>query len=80
MHLFKWEIGSKLVLVDLPGYGFAGRTPKEMVAKWSHLVDGYLSKIGVLMISRTNGSFEESNNEARLEGAFVTFSGLLFYN
>ena len=38
-----YDIDKKLFLVDLPGYGFAKRTPEEK-AKWSALTDGYFTK------------------------------------
>ena len=28
-HLFRFELGGMLTLVDLPGYGHAAKTPKE---------------------------------------------------
>ena len=36
-----FDLGSRLVLVDLPGYGFA-KAPKEVVARWTELVFAYL--------------------------------------
>jgi GTP-binding protein len=33
--------GNNLLMVDLPGYGFA-QAPKETVARWTRLVTGYL--------------------------------------
>lgn len=38
-----YDIDSKLYFVDLPGYGYARRTREEQ-AKWSLLVDSYLSR------------------------------------
>lgn len=37
-----YEIDKKLYLVDLPGYGFAKRTPEEK-KKWSALTDGFFT-------------------------------------
>lgn len=37
-----YEVDGKLLLVDLPGYGFAKRPPQEK-AKWSALTDGYFT-------------------------------------
>ena len=34
-----YDVDGKLMLVDLPGYGFAKRPPQEK-AKWSALTDG----------------------------------------
>jgi GTP-binding protein len=36
-----FDLGRRLMLVDLPGYGFA-RAPKRAVAAWTALVDAYL--------------------------------------
>jgi len=36
-----FELGGRLMLVDLPGYGFA-QAPKAQVAEWNNLVDTYL--------------------------------------
>jgi GTP-binding protein len=38
-----FEVDRKLLLVDLPGYGFAKRPPAEKAA-WSALTDGYFTK------------------------------------
>ena len=38
-----YDVDGKLFLVDLPGYGFAKRPPREK-AKWSALTDGYFTK------------------------------------
>lgn len=42
-HLFRFELGGKLTLVDLPGYGYA-KAPEESRYAWSTLVDEYLKK------------------------------------
>jgi GTP-binding protein len=36
-------INKAFYFVDLPGYGFA-KVPKEVQAKWKHLIEGYLQK------------------------------------
>lgn len=36
-----FDLGQRLLLVDLPGYGFA-QAPKDQVAKWNNLVNTYL--------------------------------------
>ena len=38
-----YDIDGKMYLVDLPGYGFARRSPEEKKA-WSELTDGYFVK------------------------------------
>eukprot|EP00397_Hematodinium_sp_SG-2012_P055001 GEMP01066778.1.p1 GENE.GEMP01066778.1~~GEMP01066778.1.p1 ORF type:complete len:258 (+),score=45.88 GEMP01066778.1:213-986(+) len=42
-HLFRFEVGGRISLVDLPGYGFAN-APRAMVASWEALIDGYLTR------------------------------------
>ena len=42
-----FELGGRLMLVDLPGYGFA-KAPRQAVAAWNHLVETYLRGRGVL--------------------------------
>ena len=38
-----YDIDGKLFLVDLPGYGYAKRSPEDK-KKWSALTDGYFTK------------------------------------
>ena len=38
-----YDVDSKLYLVDLPGYGFAKRSPEEK-KQWSALTDGYFTQ------------------------------------
>jgi GTP-binding protein len=42
-----FELGGRLMLVDMPGYGFA-RAPKQLVARWTGLVKAYLRGRAVL--------------------------------
>ncbi|AFZ80415.1 hypothetical protein BEWA_032680 [Theileria equi strain WA] len=42
-HLFTFDLGGDLSLVDLPGYGEA-RVPNEMRNEWSLLVNKYLTR------------------------------------
>jgi len=42
-----FELGHRLMLVDLPGYGYA-RAPKHQVAAWTGLIDNYLKGRQVL--------------------------------
>ncbi len=37
-----FNLGERLMLVDLPGYGYAA-APKAMVAQWTRLIEAYLS-------------------------------------
>lgn len=41
-HLNFFDLGSRLILVDMPGYGYA-KAPKSMVASWQKLIRGYLT-------------------------------------
>lgn len=43
-----YEIDEKLMLVDLPGYGYATRSKDEM-KKWGNMIDEYLNKRQQLM-------------------------------
>lgn len=45
-----FELGGRLMLVDLPGYGFA-EAPKGLVAGWTHLVNTFLR--GRTVLQRT---------------------------
>ena len=38
-----YDVDKKLFLVDLPGYGYAKRTPEDK-KRWSELTDGYFTK------------------------------------
>ncbi len=42
-----FDLGHRLVLVDMPGYGFAS-APKGLVEKWTRLVNGFLKGRPVL--------------------------------
>jgi GTP-binding protein len=42
-----FELGGRLMLVDLPGYGFA-KAPRQAVAAWNALVETYLRGRGAL--------------------------------
>lgn len=42
-HLFRFDIGGALTLVDLPGYGFA-KAPRAVQASWATLIDEYLTQ------------------------------------
>ncbi|WP_009870379.1 ribosome biogenesis GTP-binding protein YihA/YsxC [Paramagnetospirillum magnetotacticum] len=42
-----FNLGGRLVLVDMPGYGFA-QAPKGLVEKWTRLVNGFLKGRSVL--------------------------------
>jgi len=42
-----FTLGERLMLVDLPGHGYA-EAPKHLVAQWTHLVNSYLRGRAVL--------------------------------
>jgi GTP-binding protein len=42
-----FDLGQRLILVDMPGYGFAS-APKGLVEKWTRLVNGFLKGRPVL--------------------------------
>lgn len=42
-----FDLGERLMLVDLPGYGYA-EAPKDLVQRWTALVNGYLRGRAVL--------------------------------
>lgn len=62
-----FSLGERLMLVDLPGYGFA-QAPKDQVAQWTALVNAYLK--GRVVLRRTcvlvdsRHGFKESDLEA----------------
>lgn len=43
VNFFALDPDASLRLVDLPGYGFA-RAPSDVLARWTALVEGYLSR------------------------------------
>lgn len=45
LNLF--DIAGRMILVDMPGYGFA-QAPKDMVERWTRLIGSYLSGRPVL--------------------------------
>lgn len=47
LNLF--QIGDRLILVDLPGYGFA-RVPEALRVQWKALVEGYLGERSTLAL------------------------------
>jgi GTP-binding protein len=57
-----FNLGKKLILVDLPGYGYA-KASKQLAADWQHLIFAYLSgraslKRVVLLIDSRRGVME----------------------
>lgn len=57
-----FRMGDGLVLVDLPGYGFA-KVPVEIQKRWKHLIESYLAgrenlRLCVLLIDARRGWME----------------------
>ena len=73
-----FDLGHRLVLVDLPGYGFA-RVAKAESAAWRRLISGYLkgrpqlARVCVLIDSRHGVKASDEEMMALLDGAAVSF-------
>jgi GTP-binding protein len=77
-----FRLDDALMLVDLPGYGYA-RAPKREIAAWTALVGAYLRGRAplrrlLLLIDARHG-LKESDRElmAMLDGAAVSYQGVL---
>jgi GTP-binding protein len=77
-----FNLGDALMLVDLPGYGYA-RAPKREIAAWTRLVDAYLRGRAplrrlMLLIDSRHG-IKESDRELMkmLDAAAVSYQGVL---
>ena len=77
-----FDLGGRLVLVDLPGYGFA-KVSKAQSAAWRRLIKGYLAgrpqlaRVCVLIDSRHGVKESDEEMMALLDGAAVSFHGVL---
>lgn len=77
-----FDLGSRLMLVDLPGYGFA-QAPKTQVAQWNNLVNAYLRgraplrRACVLIDSRHGLKDNDREVMTMLDKAAVTYQVLL---
>ncbi len=77
-HLNFFSLSNRLMLVDLPGYGYA-KAPKDQVKRWTALVNGYLRgranlrRVCLLVDSRHG--LKESDREvmAMLDTAAVSY-------
>ncbi|MBI5162661.1 MAG: YihA family ribosome biogenesis GTP-binding protein [Magnetospirillum sp.] len=62
-----FDLDGRLILVDMPGYGFAS-APKEKVERWTRLVMGYLKGRPVLrrvfLLIDSRHGIKDSDNEA----------------
>jgi GTP-binding protein len=77
-----FDLGQRLMLVDLPGYGFA-RVSKAESAAWRRLIKGYLqgrpqlARVCVLIDARHGVKESDEEMMALLDGAAVSFHSVL---
>jgi GTP-binding protein len=77
-----FDLGHRLMLVDLPGYGFA-RVSKTESAAWRRLINGYLKGrpqlVRVCVLIDARHGIRESDEEmmSLLDGAAVSFHAVL---
>jgi len=77
-----FNLGKKLILVDLPGYGYA-KASKELAAEWQRLIFAYLSgraslKRVLLLIDARRGVMENDLAVMELlDGAAVSYGLVL---
>lgn len=57
-HVFRFDLGNRLSICDLPGYG-AASAPKEVQDTWNQLVDTFLERASIkralILVSACNG-------------------------
>ncbi|MBF0305154.1 MAG: YihA family ribosome biogenesis GTP-binding protein [Alphaproteobacteria bacterium] len=77
-----FDLGGRLMLIDLPGYGFA-QAPKQQVRQWTRLVDDYLRgrvelrRVCLLIDSRHGLKPPDLAVMAMLDKAAVTYQIVL---
>ena len=77
-----FDLGGRLMLADLPGYGFA-RAPKAAVARWTHLVDSYLKgraplkRVCLLIDGRHGIKASDETVMSALDAAAVSYQAVL---
>jgi GTP-binding protein len=77
-----FDLGGKLMLVDLPGYGFA-EAPKSEVARWTGLIERYvkgrpsLMRVFLLLDARFGLKTTDLPVLKFLDGAAVSFQAVL---
>ncbi len=77
-----FDLGGRLILVDLPGYGFT-RAPKERVKEWTALVNDYLRgrptlRRALLLIDARHGPMASDRAVmAMLDQAAVSYQAVL---
>ena len=77
-----FNLGKKLILVDLPGYGYA-KASKQLAADWQHLIFAYLSgraslkRVMLLIDSRRGVMDNDLAVMELLDGAAVSYGLVL---
>ncbi len=77
-----FNLGRRLILADLPGYGFA-RAPRVEVERWTRLIDGYLKgraplrRACVLIDARHGMKSSDRDVMAALDTAGVSYQAVL---
>lgn len=77
-----FDLGGRLYLVDMPGYGYA-EVPKAVVAEWRNLIDTYLrgrptlQRAYVLLDSRVDIKKHDLEIMAQLDKAAVSYQVIL---
>lgn len=77
-----FDLGSRLYLVDMPGYGYA-KVPKSVVAEWRRLIDRYLrgrptlQRAYVLLDSRVEIKEHDIEIMRQLDEAAVSYQVVL---
>ncbi len=77
-----FDLGGRLMLADLPGYGFA-RAPKDAVKRWTALVEAYLAgraalrRVCLLIDARHGIKPADHAAMALMDGAAVSYQAVL---
>jgi GTP-binding protein len=77
-----FDLGGRLILADLPGYGFA-RAPKEQVKAWTELVRAYfrgrapLRRVLLLVDARHGLKASDRETMALMDEAAVSYQAVL---
>ena len=77
-----FDLGGRLILVDMPGYGFA-QAPKDVVARWTRLIERFLRgrvvlrRVVVLVDSRHGLKDVDRTMMAMLDQAAVVYQVVL---
>ena len=77
-----FNLGGKLILVDLPGYGFA-KASKTRITNWTSLVSSYLkyrrqlSRVFILIDSRHGLKANDHKTMKNIEEAALSFQVIL---